>query len=218
MIVFSSLIDSEMRKKYIHKPYECIYRSLQPFIFAEPLKYAVAASNSSVDTIKVQLPLEFNHPVEEIIWVIRRKATNINNEWLNFSAYTEYQYKSNTNLIPQEPLVEGSISINGIPIIQQSGKWFRHHIANLHKGGIIPFSSNIYGYSFARKPGMFSPSGTINASRTSSIRLDLTVRVPPAAPFNFSTSESQTWEVLVYGSTINWLRFQNGMGSSIYNS
>ena len=218
MVVFSSLIDDDMRKKYIHKPYECIYRTLQPFIFAEPLKYAVAASNSTVDSIKVQLPLEFNHPIEEIFWIIRRKATNINNDWLNFGTYTEYQYRSNPNLIPFEPLIEGSIAINGIPIIQQSGKWFRHHIASLHRGGIVPYSSYIYGYSFARKPGMFSPSGTINASRTSSIRLDLTVRVPPSDSHSFNSAENQTWEVFVYATAINWLRFQNGMGAAIYNS
>lgn len=218
MIVFSSLIDADMRTKYIRKPFETIYRTLQPFVFSEPLKYAVAASNSSVDSIRVQLPLEFNHPIEEIFWVIRRKAVNINNDWLNFSSYTEHQYRSNTELIPQEPLIEGSISINGIQLIQQTGKWFRHHIASLHRGGIVPYTSYIYGYSFARKPGSFNPSGTINASRTSSIRLDLTVRVPPSDSNSFNAAENQTWEVLVYGCAINWLRFQNGIGSSIYNS
>ncbi len=218
MIVFSSLLSDVARQPYIRAPHEMIYRSLQPFPFSEPLKYAVASSNSDIDTVRIQLPLELNHPVEELFWVIRRKAVNINNDWLNFTAYTEKQLSANTAIIPQDPLVDATITINGIPIIAQSGKFFRHHIAELHRGGIVPYQSFIYGYSFARKPGALTPSGTINASRTSSIRLSLTVRVPAAAPGAFSEAEAQTWEVFVYGLGINWLRFQNGMCAPIYGN
>lgn len=218
MVVFSSLLGDQARQPYIRAPYEMIYRSLQPFPFSEPLKYAVAASNPDIDTIRVQLPLELNHPIEEIFWVIRRKAVNINNDWLNFTSYTEKQLSDNTAIIPQDPLVDASISINGIPIITQSGRWFRHHIAELHAGGIVPYNSFIYGYSFARKPGSFTPTGTINASRASSIRLSLHVRVPAAAPGAFNEADSQTWEVFVYGLGINWLRFQNGICSRIYGN
>ncbi len=218
MIVFSSLLGDDARQPYIRAPYEMIYRSLQSFPFSEPLKYAVAASNPDIDTVRVQLPLELNHPIEEIFWVIRRKAININNDWLNFTAYTEKQLSANTAIIPQDPLIDASITINGVPIVAQSGRWFRHHIAELHRGGIVPYQSFIYGYSFARRPSALTPSGTINASRTSSIRLTLNVRVPQAAPGAFNQAESQTWEVFVYGLGINWLRFQNGLCAPIYGN
>ena len=230
MIVYSSLVSEELRQKYIQNPFDIIYRSIQPFPFSEPLKYAVASNNPTTDSIKVQLPLELNHPIEELVWVIRRKAQNINNDWLNFSSYTERQMINglvsdggspptySQTIIQQEPLIEGKIAINGIPLVQQSGTWFRTHIAELHRGGILPYNSYIYGYSFARKPATYTPSGTINASRTHSIRLDLTVRVPQSAPGAFNTAEAQTWEVFVYGFGINWLRFQNGMCGPLYNS
>lgn len=218
MIVFSSLLGDQARQPYIRAPHEMIYRSLQSFPFSEPLKYAVAAANPDIDTVRVQLPLELNHPIEELFWVIRRKAVNINNDWLNFTTATEKQLSDNSALIPQDPLVDASILINGIPIITQEGKWFRHHIAELHRGGIVPYQSFIYGYSFARKPGALSPSGTINASRASSIRLTLNVRVPMAAPGAFNTAEAQTWEVFVYGIGINWLRFQNGLCGPLYGN
>jgi len=218
MIVYSTLLGDEVRQKYIRNTYECMYRSLQPFLFTEPLKYAVASTNSSVDSVRVQLPLEFNHPVEEIFWVIRRTAQEINNNWLDFSSYTEKQQKDNADLIQTEPLIDGTIYINGIPIAQLSGQAYRYHLAELHLGGIVPYASYIYGYSFARRPGAFTPSGTVNMSRSSSCRLDLNVRVPVAAPGAFTQAQAQTWEVLVYGIGINWLRFQNGMCSRIYNS
>ncbi len=230
MIVYSSLISDELRQKYIRNPFDIIYRSIQSFPFSEPLKYAVASNNSTTDSIKIQLPLELNHPIEELVWVIRRKAQNINNDWLNFSSYTEKQMRDglisdgghppiySQTIIQQEPLVDASIYINSVPVIQQSGTWFRTHIAELHRGGVVPYSSYIYGYSFARKPSAFTPSGTINASRTHSFRLDLTVRVPQPAPNAFSVAESQTWEVFVYGFGINWLRFQNGLCGPIYGN
>jgi hypothetical protein len=218
MIVYSTLLGDEVRQKYIRNTYESMYRTLQPFIFSEPLKYAVASTNSAVDSVRVQLPLEFNHPVEEIFWTIRRTAQEINNNWLDFSSYTEKQLKDNSNLIPLEPLIDGTIYVNGIPLVQLSGQALRYHMAELHLGGIVPYASYIYGYSFARKPGSYTPSGTVNMSRASSCRLDLTVRVPPAAPGAFTVTQEQTWEVLVYGIGINWLRFQNGMCSRIFNS
>ncbi len=218
MIVYSSIVGDEVRQNYIRNAYEIMYRSIQPFPFSEPLKYAVAATNSAVDSIRVQLPLELNHPIEEIFWVIRRKAININNDWLNFTAYTEKQLKDNSLIVQSDPLLTATIYINGIPVSQQEGRWYREHIAARHLGGIVPYASFIYGYSFAKVPGLFTPTGTINASRTSSIRLDLTVRVPEAAPGAFAATDEQTWEVYVYGIGINWLRFQNGMCARIYGN
>ncbi len=216
MIVYSSIVGDEVRQNYIRNEYEIIYRSIQPFPFSEPLKYAVVATNSDIDSVRVQLPLEFNHPIEELFWVIRRKAINVNNDWLNFTSYTEKQLKDNGLIVRSDPLIEGTVYINSIPVAQKLGQGFRQHIASRHLGGIIPYSSFIYGYSFAKIPGALTPTGTINASRTSSIRLDLTVRVPQAAPGAFTEADEQTWEILVYGLGINWLRFQNGMCARIY--
>lgn len=218
MIVYSSIVGDEVRQNYIRNAYEIMYRSIQPFPFSQPLKYAVTLTNSSADSIKIQLPLELNHPIEELFWVIRRKAININNDWLNFTSYTEKQLKDNSYIVQSDPLIEANIYVNGISIVQKEGRWFREHTASKHLGGIVPFASFIYGYSFAKVPGIFTPTGTINASRTSSIKLEMTVRVPLPAPDAFNEEDEQMWEVFVYGIGINWLRFQNGMCSRIYSN
>ena len=64
----------------LRQPFEILHRGLQTFPFSEPLKYT--ANKTTADTITIQLPLEANHPMEEILWFLRRKAAVINNnEW-----------------------------------------------------------------------------------------------------------------------------------------
>jgi hypothetical protein len=220
LIVFSTLLDNDVRQAYIRKPFEVMYRELSPFPFSQPLKYAVAMTNASADSVRVQLPIEPNHPVEEILWVIRRKAQVINNDWFNYWAYTEAQLSANPNLIPFEPLVEATIWINGKSFVQQPGQWFRQQAARRHQGGIVAYNSFIYGFSFAKNPGDYEPSGSANLSRAQSVRLDLTVKVPPAAivPSGFDQDISQTWEVFVYTLGINWLRFENGMCGRLFST
>jgi hypothetical protein len=220
LIVYSTLLGAQPRQPYIRKPFEVMYRELSPFPFSQPLKYAVAMTNSAVDQVSVQLPIEANGPVEEIIWVIRRKAQAINNDWFNYSQYTEAQIKANPALVPLEPLVEATININAKQFVRQPGSWFRAALARKHNGGYSAFNSYIYGFSFATNPGAFEPSGSANLSRAQAVRLDLTVRVPPAVavPSGFDQDISQTWEVFVYTLGINWLRFENGMCGRIFST
>ncbi len=207
LVVYSSVLGNELREQYIRRPFEVMYRELAAFPFSEPLKYAVV---SGADTIRVQLPIEANHPVEEIVWVLRRRAQANNNDWLNYTWYTERDVQ--IDLVPQEPVVEAALMVNGLELVRQPGSWFRAYIARHHKSGIVAYRQCIYGYSFATTPGAYTPSGTANLSRSQSVRLDLTVRVPTTQP------QDQTWEVFVYTFGINWLRFQNGMGGRIFNN
>jgi hypothetical protein len=220
LIVFSTLLGAEPRQPYIRKPFEVMYRELVPFPFSQPLKYAVAMTNSATDSVSVQLPIEANGPVEELIWVIRRKAQAINNDWFNYSQYTETQISANPDLIPVEPLVEATININAKQFVRQPGSWFRAQMARRHAGGITPYNAYVYGFSFAMSPSAHQPSGTANLSRAQAVRLDLTVRVPPAVtvPSGFDQDISQTWEVFVYTLGINWLRFENGMCGRIFST
>lgn len=217
LVVYSSVLADEPRDPYIRQAFEVMYRELVPFPFSEPLKYAMAKSNSSTDTVSVQLPLEANHPVEEVVWVIRRRAQAANNNWLNYASYTEVQLAANPDLVQQEPVVEASIMIDGKTVVQDSGSWFRDRIARHHKGGYVPYGSYIYGYNFAQVPGSFTPSGTANFSKANSARLNLTVRVPPAAA-GADADDAQTWEVFVYTVGINWLRFQNGICGRLFSA
>ena len=206
LITYSAHTDGSIRNKILRNPFEILTRNVTTFHFAEPLKYAV--NKTTADTIQVLLPLELNHPVEEIIWFVRRKSVENNNEWTNYSAVTSYEYDPIFN--PTKPLLQSAtIQFNGVDIVKAEEQWFRQHIALRHKGGIAAYENFIYGYSFSSTPGRHQPAGTANASRLQSIRLGLNI-VPPGGALE------QDWEVKVFVLAIQWLRFQDGLTNKMY--
>ena len=200
-------VDGEYREMLLRQPFERPFREIQQFDFTEPLKYVVNKSGN--DIITVQLPLEANQPVEEIVWILRRKASvTLNNDWINYSATLEKDY--DPTFAPLEPLlISARIQANGQDIISQNESWFRSHIARAHKGGKVSYNSFVYGYSFARHPGQHDPTGSINASRLNSLRLTLDVKPPGGA------SDTE-WEVHVFVFAFQWIRFGNGICNKVF--
>jgi hypothetical protein len=197
----------------LRQPFERPFREIQHFDFTEPLKYAV--SKNSSDTILVQLPIEANQPIEEIVWFLRRKAAiTLNNDWVNYSSILEKDY--DPIFSPLEPLlVSAAIQANGMDLVSsQSEDWFRSHIARAHRGGRQAYDSYIYGYSFARNPGQFNTTGSLNASRLNSLRLTLEVRSPNQMP---GGTDSLEWEVHVYVFAFQWIRFGNGICNKVFS-
>lgn len=200
-------VDGPYREMLLRQPFERPYREIQHFDFTEPLKYVVNKSGN--DTITVQLPLEANQPVEEIVWILRRKAAiTTNNDWTNYSATLEKDY--DPIYAPLQPLlISAKIQANGQDIISQDEAWFRSHIGRAHKSARTSYDSFIYGYSFAKAPGEHDPTGTINASRLSSLRLTLNVK-PPGG------SSDTEWEVRVFVFAFQWVRFGNGICNKVF--
>lgn len=219
ILTYCGLITGSLREKFLHKPFEQMVKIVQTFNFEEPLKYLVSKPNPNSDTVEIQLPLELNHPVVEIVWVFRRKAVLINNEWANFSPAISLE--TNPKKIYPPWLDHASIRLNGSELISADGNWFREHISSLHKGGFISYASYTYGYSFASYPDQHQPSGTANMSRTTSISLNLRVNTPivkqlnPSAVFDPNTVGG--WEVFVYAIHYNWIRFENGICNRIFS-
>jgi hypothetical protein len=160
--------------------------------------------NSSTDTIRIQLPLEANHPIEEILWFVRRKGVSVNNEWNNYSGVLEREYM--TGVKPTPLLFNAIIQVNGTVLCDAEEQFYREQAAHLHRGGYAAFSRFIYGYSFAANPGEHQPSGSMNASRVNSLRLVLDVKQPA----------SDSWEVKVFCIGMNWLRFENGLANPMF--
>lgn len=200
-------VDGPYREKLLRQPFERPFREIQQFDFTEPLKYVVNKNGN--DMISVQLPLEANQPIEEIVWILRRKASiTLNNDWTNYSATLEKDY--HPIFEPLEPLLlSAKIQANGMDIINKDEAWFRSHISRAHRGGKKAYDSFIYGYSFARHPGQHDPTGTINASRLDSLRLTLNVKPPP-------NKDGAEWEVRVFVYAIQWVRFGNGICNKVF--
>jgi hypothetical protein len=142
--------------------------------------------------------------MEEIIWFVRRKGTHLNNEWANYSSVLDLDYDPIYN--PRGPLLKSaSLQFNGVEIVAADEQYFRRSLAKAHKAK--SYFSYIYGYSFSKNPGEHQPSGTLNASRLQTVRLNLTTNVV-----------DDTWEVKVFVIGLQWLRFQNGIANQMFQN
>lgn len=209
LLTAAAYITGSFREKFLHQPFEQLVKLVQTFSFEEPLKYIV--NKSTGDKVDIQLPLELNHPVTELLWVFRRKAVRINNEWSNFGPAIGFELTPNKVFPPW--LHHASLRINGSEVISAEGDWFRRQAAK-HKGGIGAYQSHLYGYSFAERPEDHQPTGTANMSRATAVTLRLTVNQPMALPMPIGCTFEDTiggWEVFVFAMHYNWLRFENGM-------
>jgi len=204
LLTYGAIVDGSYRSKMLHEPFEILHRAVQTFYFDEPLKYSIGKRQ---DAIRIQLPLEANHPIEEIIWFVRRKGTGINNEWTNFTGVLESEWSPRA---AQKPLLQNAIiQVNGTLLCDADEQFYREGIASAHRGGFAAYSRFIYGYSFAKMPGEHQPSGSMNASRLNALRLILDV-VPPGGELDAS------WEVKVFCIGMNWMRFENGLANPMF--
>lgn len=218
-VTYTALLADGLRSIYVRQPFEQMIRLAQRFHFDEPTKYMITKTNSSTDLVEIQLPLEFNHPTQEIIWVFRRKACAVNNEWANFRPYVETQIAPGRVFLPW--LDWATIRINGMVLEDADGDWWRQQVAASHRGGWTSWASGgVYGYSFARDGDIHQPTGSANMSRANSVTLTLRVNVPVSAGIGagWEVGTDQGWEVTVYGIHFNWLRFQNGMCQRVFDS
>jgi hypothetical protein len=204
LLTHGAILDGEFRQALLRNPFEMLHRELQTFTFSEPLKYMLA--KGSGDSVHVQLPLEANHPIEEIIWIVRRKDVYINNDWTNYSDTLESNWSTDRTFLTKPLLVSAALQVNGITLVNSDEQFFRQHIARKHKGGYSAYSHYIYGYTFAERPGIHEPTGSINVSRASSFRLSLEVGAPLGVE----------WEVKVYCVALNWMRFENGLANAVF--
>ena len=85
------------------------------------------------------------------------------------------------------------------PIIQQ------------HCGSLVAYNNFVYGYTFAQEPGRQTPTGWMNASRSTDVRLRIDVRPPPRVG-----DIDLEFEVVVFSIALNWVRFENGLANKVF--
>ena len=203
LLTQGAIVNGPLRQRMLRAPFEIMHREVQTFYFEEPLKYSVGKRE---DVIRIQLPLEANHPVEEIIWFVRRRGVRDNNAWTNYTSVLDAEW---TPLEPAPLLQNAILQANGVTLCDADEQYYRQHISTAHRGGILAYNNFIYGYSFAKNPGEHQPSGSFNASRVNSLRLTLDVK-PPGGVLDAN------WEVKVFCIALNWLRFENGIANAMF--
>jgi len=161
----------------------------------EQLQYT--SSELFAGTLERNIPIEFNHPVKELIWVARNKTMNAAKQWNNYSD-TCASTVPNTPVYMtnphggQNPVSEAKISFNGLDRFAiRNGEYFNWvQPKNGHTN--IPESKGINVYSFALEPENHQPTGTCNFSRIDTALLYLKLR-------NKNTALKTAYTALVQG-------------------
>ena len=130
----------------------------------------------------VKIPLDFYHPIVELLWVIQRDdiktiGAELGNDWFNYS---------DSLTLPQgEPLVSAKLMFNGVERIEDlSAKYYRL-LESFKRHTSIP-DDYIYMYSFSLKPELIQPTGSCNFSNVENGELIalLRTRGRPKVPFH----------------------------------
>lgn len=185
-------LDVEERRRFASSKHEYLIEQVQ-----QQTRYSIPAMAN-----KVSVPLTFNHPIKEFIWVVQQDRMLAANELFNYGSRMLIEAG-----IPNLDLIDTAlIQLDGYDRFQvQSAQYFRlvqpwqYHTA-------IP-NDFIYVYSFSLNPEAAQPEGSMNASRIDSIVLQLTMnsQVAPAAS-----------GVTVYAINYNVLRIVAGLGGVLF--
>ena len=199
-------LDTEERQRFAQMSHEYLIEQLQ--------------HTGPESTKSDQVRLNFNHPVKELVWAVRRTANaevlEFGNVSSNLGSYVDHDIISNVaeNVVDfkyatlaDESFDFAKLQLNGHDrFTERKAAYFRlvqpyqHHTR-------VP-NKHIYCYSFALNPEAHQPSGTCNFSRLDNVTLNL----------KGMQAKSDDGELLVYAVSNNILRITSGMGGLAYSN
>jgi hypothetical protein len=143
-----------------------------------------------------RIPIQFNHPTLELLFMVRRQCQERTNNWTNFSG------------------VDGRDPITHAELLLNTTSRFGKKPA-LYWRGVVPYQHHanlpeafIYVMSFALTPeNATEPSGSCNLSRIDNIELVLDMQ---------SALANESYTVSVYSRSFNLMRFREGVGGAAY--
>ena len=185
-------LDVEERRRFASSRHEYLIEQVQYI-----KRYSVAEGVQNVS-----IPLNFNHPLKEIIWVAQQDRMLTAHEPFNYGSRT-----LNEEGIPNLDLIDSAVlQFDGYDRFErQSARYFRL-FQPWQRHTAIP-NSFIYVYSFSLAPEASQPQGSCNASRLDSIVLQLSMN---------SAVQSRSAGVTVYATNYNVFRVVAGLGGLLF--
>lgn len=177
-------LDTAERTKFAQMPFENLICQLQ--------QYSAHHTNSQAN-----IQLNFNHPVLELIFAVRRHANEKCNNWFDYSG-----------IDGRDPVVKACLHLNNQARFQNKPGPYLRMVQPYQFHTNIP-KAFIYVYSFALHPEDNTPSGSCNMSRIDHVTLQLNLQDGLAR---------ETCTILVYARNFNILRYKEGMGGVAYSN
>lgn len=184
-------LDTEERKRFAQIPHEMLIEQVQ---FLGDVPVAQGA-------IPQKVPINFSHPVKELIWMYTSQRHYDGNDIFNYDL----------DDADRDVFTSVRLILNGTDrFSERQGSYFRlvqpyqHHTR-------VP-SKKIYSYSFALSPEEHQPSGTLNMSR-----IDQAYFI-----FNFEPNDSEPvpidrGRIKIFAYSYNILRIASGLAGVAYS-
>lgn len=209
LLVDYIFLDTDERRRFAQLSHEYLIEQVQ------------YNGNDVIDTnsqTSYNIPIRFNHPVKELIWLVTGHTTEI--DWINISEDSSldgFFEEDNIHVLKKIKLL-----LNGQDrFAERDAEYFesvqsyQHHTNSPFYARIKPTYTNElyyrynYGcYSFALKPEEHQPSGTLNFSRIDTAILNVTTN-----PIQYNK-----YKLHLFGHSYNVLRIMSGMGGMMYSN
>jgi len=185
-------LDVEERRRFVSSKHEYLIEQVQ-----QQKRYSIPQN-----TTQVNVPLTFNHPIKEMIWVVNQDRMLASHEYFNYGSRLLLQ-----GGIPNLDLISTALlQLDGYDRFEvQPATYFRLMVP-WQRHTAIP-NDFIYVYSFSLAPEAAQPQGSMNASRIDNIVLQLKMNTQVA---------SVPAGVTVYAINYNVLRVVAGLGGVLF--
>lgn len=185
-------LDTEERRRFVSSRHEYLIEQVQ-----QQKRYSIP-----LNTTRISVPLVFNNPIKEFIWVVNEDRMLQAHEWFNYGSRMLNEVGiPNLDIIATAQLqFDGfdRFEVQNAPYFRLMQPWQRHTA--------IP-NDFIYVYSFSLAPEADQPMGTCNGSRLDSIVLQLTMN---------PRVQSYPSGVTTYATNYNVLRIVAGLGGVLF--
>ena len=208
-------LDVEERRRFVSETHEYIIDQVQ---YTPP--YAITANQMTAT-----VPIEFNHPIKEFLFVVQRDSMANRNEWFNYSnlaigeicpSFVSGYVNSNSPSGRLDLIATAKLQLDGYDrFTERTPQYFRlqqpydHHTTT-------PVNSFIYNYSFALRPEDAQPTGTMNASRIDSMIWQIQMNGILSNPTIPAWQQRGNCHVVVYARNYNVFRVINGFGGLLF--
>jgi hypothetical protein len=185
-------LDVEERRRFVSSKHEYLIEQVQ-----QQKRYSIPQN-----TTQVNVPLTFNHPIKEMIWVLNQDRMLQSHEYFNYGSRLLLE-----GGIPNLDLITSALlQLDGYDRFEtQPAAYFRLMVP-WQRHTAIP-NDFIYVYSFSLAPEAEQPMGSMNASRIDNIVLQLKMNQQVA---------SVPAGVTVYAINYNVLRVVAGLGGVLF--
>jgi hypothetical protein len=206
-------LDVEERRRFVSTSHEYLIEQVQ---YTPP--YSLT-HNQNTATI----PVEFNHPIKEFIFVAQRDEMINRNEHFNYSSLAigeavppQVQPYLNQGQTRTDLISSAVLQLDGYDRFQVRGPQYFRLQQTYDYHTTTPVNSFIYVYSFALQPENHQPTGTMNASRIDSIVWKIEMNPILNMPTIPLPQQRGNCHIIIYAQNYNVFRVVNGFGGLLF--